>query len=233
MYKFAVTISKSVGFCGCIYCVVQRGSKTFLHPKQRLQSVSCWGACPYLLAMPCSHGPLVLVSLLFVKGLLARTQWESCWHITDWAMGVFAFHLSHQAVGWGPGKRPCSWADPGLGARKYSAGCRRDGWERSPGWGACLQGRDGTPVVLPQEGCGVWRGPSSSQGWGWRWGDVCVHAYAVLMVRSRHLCVVTAWRLTFFWGCRQGARPQQRSGGQESLSWPGWLWVAVFLCPCR
>lgn len=75
--KFAVTISKSVGFCGCIYCVGQRGSKIFLHPKQRLQSVSCWGACPYLLAMPNSHGlpwPLALASLLFVKGLLARTS---------------------------------------------------------------------------------------------------------------------------------------------------------------
>lgn len=116
---------------------------------------------PTLLAKPTAPAAPRSVSLLFVKGLLARTQHESCWHVTHAVMGVLAFHLSQQAVGWG---RP----------RVRVLGLSLDGGPESTvqttggeeaGRGASRQ----DAVLLSQEGqCLARRRPLTA-------GRVCVH----------------------------------------------------------
>lgn len=148
--------------------------KLFFTPNRGSRVLVVGVRVPTRLAKPWSCGlaqPLILVSLLFLKGLLARTQRESYWHIIDVAMGVFAFRLSHQVVGWGLAERLCSWAVPGLGARKYSAGCRkREGRERSVGQHACFR------VGMGLLSCFLWKAAVFGEvpaDMTWRCARVC------------------------------------------------------------
>lgn len=178
---------------------MQCGSKTFLHPKHAPECYLLGCGSPHCWQSPVPTAPAAprSVSLLFVKGLLARTQQESCWHVTCTVMGVLAFHLSHQAVGWG---RP----------RMHVLGLSLDGGPESmvqtTGGEEAGRGASGQDTVL-LSGRTVF-GEALAPHWG---PCVCVRVCARMCVCcsdgelwSGRLRGVTAWYLAFCWGCRQG-----------------------------